>query len=67
MALKLNQPRNKSLFDTVVPRQDLLLQLVDMGFSQERASAALIAVRNQHLAAAMDWCVSSIKDSELTL
>jgi len=55
MSLLLNKPRNESIFDSVTPKQDLLLQLMDMGFSKERAAAALVAVRNKHLAAAMDW------------
>eukprot|EP01089_Gocevia_fonbrunei_P007003 TRINITY_DN18020_c0_g1_i1.p1 TRINITY_DN18020_c0_g1~~TRINITY_DN18020_c0_g1_i1.p1 ORF type:complete len:408 (-),score=85.72 TRINITY_DN18020_c0_g1_i1:33-1211(-) len=53
--LKLNQPKNVSQFDSLVPDAALLAQLKDMGFDVVHAQQALIATRNKDLATAMDW------------
>jgi len=64
--LRLNQPRNQSVFDSVVPNAELLVTLVEMGWSSEHAQGALIAVKNKHLAAAIEWLLANPADQITT-
>eukprot|EP00761_Pharyngomonas_kirbyi_P012650 gb/GECH01012677.1/.p1 GENE.gb/GECH01012677.1/~~gb/GECH01012677.1/.p1 ORF type:complete len:430 (+),score=162.51 gb/GECH01012677.1/:1-1290(+) len=56
--LTLGKSNNDSMFDTTLPDQEKIVQIMEMGFERDLAASALVATNNSGIQEAVNWILA---------